>query len=170
MLTCSDPGTPAKPAKKRSEAMQSNTPQPNPAPFLKAGETVVLFDGVCKLCNGWAKFIIRHDRRQRIRLATVQSPEGQALLEWAGLPLDRFDTMAAVTGDRLYVRSEAFFVALSDFPAPWRWLRVLRFFPAVIRDWLYDRIALNRYRLFGRYDSCLLPTPDHERRFLKASP
>ncbi|MCJ2373623.1 thiol-disulfide oxidoreductase DCC family protein [Pseudomonas sp. RGM 3321] len=148
--------------------MQSNNIQLEPAPFLKAGETVVLYDGVCKLCGGWAKFIIRHDRERRIRLATVQSPEGQALLEWAGLPLDRFDTMAAVTGNRLYVRSEAFIAVISDFPAPWRWLGVLRLFPAFMRDWCYDRIALNRYRLFGRHDVCLLPSPDHERRFLKA--
>ncbi len=60
--------------------------RPTPAPLLKPGETVVLFDGVCKLCNGWARFLIRHDHQRHVRLATVQSPEGQALLAWAGLP------------------------------------------------------------------------------------
>ncbi|MDP9782229.1 putative DCC family thiol-disulfide oxidoreductase YuxK [Pseudomonas fluorescens] len=70
--------------------------RPSPAPLLEPGETVVLFDGVCKLCNGWARFLIHHDRDRRVRLAAVQSPAGQALLAWAGLPQDQFDTMAVI--------------------------------------------------------------------------
>jgi len=141
-----------------------------PAPYLQPGECVVLFDGVCKLCNGWAKFLMRHDGSQRVRLAAVQSLEGQALLKWAGLPVDEFDTMAVIEDQQLYLRSDAFFKVMRHLPAPWRWLDVLRVVPRGVRDWCYDRIARNRYRLFGRYDSCLLPTPDHLRRFLKAEP
>lgn len=140
-----------------------------PAPYLQADECVVLFDGVCKLCNGWAKFLIRHDTSRRIRLAAVQSAEGQALLKWAGLPVDQFDTMAVIVNDRLFLRSDAFLQVMRQMPAPWSWLIVLRIVPRFLRDWGYDRIALNRYRLFGRYDSCLLPTADHEQRFLKAT-
>lgn len=139
-----------------------------PAPYLQADECVVLFDGVCKLCNGWAKFLIRHDTSRRVRLAAVQSPEGQALLKWAGLPVDQFDTMAVIVNGRLFLRSDAFLQVMRQMSAPWSWLVVLRIFPRSLRDWGYDRIALNRYRLFGRYDSCLLPTADHEQRFLKA--
>ncbi len=138
------------------------------APFLKPGECVVLFDGVCKLCNGWAKFLIRHDPAHRVRLAAVQSPEGQALLDWAGLPLDQFDTMAVIEDDQVYYRSDAFFKVMGHLPTPWPWLNVFRAVPRFLRDGCYDRIALNRYRLFGRYDSCLVPTPDHARRFLRA--
>ncbi|WP_219097311.1 thiol-disulfide oxidoreductase DCC family protein [Pseudomonas sp. UMAB-40] len=140
----------------------------SPAPLLQPGETVVLFDGVCKLCNGWARFLIRHDRDQRVRLAAVQSPEGQALLAWAGLPLDQFDTMAVIRDRHYWVRSDAVFEVIAQLPGAWRPLRLLRACPRTLRDWVYDRIALNRYRLFGKYDTCLLPTPDHERRFLKA--
>ncbi|MDO7929559.1 thiol-disulfide oxidoreductase DCC family protein [Pseudomonas sp. KFB-139] len=140
-----------------------------PAPYLQVDECVVLFDGVCKLCNGWAKFLIRHDTSRRIRLAAVQSAEGQALLKWAGLPVDQFDTMAVIVNDRLFLRSDAFLQVMRQMPAPWSWLIVLRIVPRFLRDWGYDRIALNRYRLFGRYDSCLLPTADHEQRFLKAT-
>lgn len=68
----------------------------NLPPHLLPGERLVLFDGVCKLCNGWAKFLIRHDQQQLFRLASVQSVEGQAILQWYGLPLDHFDTMAYV--------------------------------------------------------------------------
>lgn len=143
--------------------------RPSPAPLLKPGETVVLFDGVCKLCNGWARFLIRHDHRHRVRLATVQSPEGQALLAWADLPLDQFDTMAVIRDQQYWVRSDAFFEVVAQLPAGWRPLGLLRLFPVKLRDWAYDRIALNRYRIFGKYDTCLLPSADHEQRFLNAS-
>lgn len=135
-------------------------------PFIQAGERVVLFDGVCKLCNGWVKFLIRHDLEQRFRLASVQSVQGQALLAWSGLPTERFDTMAYIEDGQLLVRSDALLRILAQLPRPWRLLALLRVLPRPVRDWCYDRIALNRYRLFGRYDSCLVPDPDHERRFL----
>jgi predicted DCC family thiol-disulfide oxidoreductase YuxK len=147
--------------------MPASLLRPTPAPLLAPGETVVLFDGVCKLCNGWAKFLIQHDRHYRVRLATVQSAEGQALLAWAGLPVDAFDTMAVIRDRHYWIRSEAFFEVVSQLPAAWPMLRLLRVFPRFVRDWAYDRVALNRYRLFGKYDVCLLPSPDHQRRFLK---
>jgi len=148
--------------------MPASLTRPTPAPLLAPGETVVLFDGVCKLCNGWAKFLIRHDRHHRVRLATVQSDEGRALLAWAGLPVDAFDTMAVIRDRHYWVRSEAFFEVVAQLPAPWPMLGLLRAFPRALRDWAYDRVALNRYRLFGKHDVCLLPTADHQRRFLKA--
>jgi predicted DCC family thiol-disulfide oxidoreductase YuxK len=135
-------------------------------PFIQPGERVVLFDGVCKLCNGWAKFLIRHDPEQRFRLASVQSEQGQALLEWFGLPTDHFDTMALIEHGQLLVRSAAVLRIVAQLPGPWRHLALLRIIPRPVRDWCYDRIAFNRYRLFGRYDSCLLPSADHARRFL----
>lgn len=135
-------------------------------PHLQPGERVVLFDGVCKLCNGWVKFLIRHDRQRRLRLASVQSPQGQAILAWFGLPTERFETMAYVEDGELFVRSTAVLRIVAQLPWPWRAFAWLRLCPRPWRDWCYDRIALNRYRLFGRYDSCLLPDPDHERRFL----
>lgn len=138
----------------------------NLPPQLSPGERVVLFDGVCKLCNGWAKFLIRHDQQQLFRLASVQSAEGQAILQYFGLPLDHFDTMVYVEDGQLLVRSSAVLRILALLPAPWRWLAWLRLCPAPLRDWCYDRIALNRYRLFGRYDSCLIPSADHAKRFL----
>lgn len=141
-------------------------PQTTPAPYLAPGETVVLYDGVCKLCNAWVRFIIAHDRHRRIRLAPVQSAQGQALLAWAGLPLQHFNTLALICDNRVAVRSQAVFEVMARLPWPWRGLGVLKLCPRPLRDWLYDRIALNRYRLFGRYRQCVLPTPDHDRRFL----
>jgi predicted DCC family thiol-disulfide oxidoreductase YuxK len=148
--------------------MPTRQTRPSPAPLLAQGETVVLFDGVCKLCNGWAKFLIRHDLHRRVRLASVQSPEGQALLAWADLPLDQFDTMAVIRDRHYWTRSDAFFEVAALLPGRWRAVMLLRGCPRGLRDWAYDRIALNRYWLFGKYDTCLLPNPDHEHRFLKA--
>ncbi|MGN8273731.1 thiol-disulfide oxidoreductase DCC family protein [Pseudomonas sp. SMN5] len=148
--------------------MPTSQIRPTPAPLLRPGETVVLFDGVCKLCNGWARFLIRHDHDQSIRLAAVQSPEGQALLAWAGLPQDHFDTMAVIRDHHFWVRSDAVFEVVVLLPRRWRPVRLLRYVPRRLRDWAYDRIALNRYWLFGKYEICLLPHPDHERRFLKS--
>ncbi|PMU23949.1 MULTISPECIES: thiol-disulfide oxidoreductase DCC family protein [unclassified Pseudomonas] len=150
--------------------MPASHTRPTPAPLLKPGETVVLFDGVCKLCNGWARFLIRHDHDRHVRLAAVQSPEGQALLAWAGLPLDQFDTLAVIRDRHYWERSEAVFEIIAQLPARWRPLLVLRAIPRFLRNWAYDRIARNRYRLFGKYDTCLLPDPDHARRFLKGPP
>lgn len=111
--------------------------------------------------------MIRHDHQRRVRLAAVQSPEGQALLAWAGLPVDQFDTMAVIRDQYYWERSGAFLEVIGQLSGRWQPLRLLRFFPRALRDWAYDRIALNRYRLFGKYDTCLLPNPDHEQRFLK---
>jgi len=137
-----------------------------PPPFIQAGERVVLFDGVCKLCNAWARFLIRHDRARRFRLCAVQSTEGQALLAWCGLPTHHFETMAYLEGDHLFVRTDAVLRIVGQLPWPWRPLAALRILPRALRDGCYDRIALNRYRLFGRHDQCLLPSPDHAKRFL----
>ena len=136
-------------------------------PGLLAGERVVLFDGVCKLCNGWAKFLIRHDRARQFRLASVQSIQGQALLAWYGLPTDHCDSMVLIDEAGLHVRSTALSRVLVRLPQPWRTLAWIRLIPRPLRDWGYDRVALNRYRLFGRHPVCLLPTADHRGRFLR---
>lgn len=135
-------------------------------PFLQPGDRVVLFDGVCKLCNSTVRFIISHDPHKHLKFASVQSPEGQALLEWFGLPTEHFNTMGFIENNRLSVRSEAMLGLAQYLDQPWPWLRVLRVVPRVIRDWGYNRVALNRYRLFGRYETCVLPDADHEGRFL----
>ena len=135
-------------------------------PHLQAGDKVILFDGVCKLCNGWSRFIIRFDQARQFKLASVQSPEGQAILQYFNMPLDHFDTMLLVEGNQAHEKSEAFLRVVRHLPWPFRVALLWRIFPKPVRDWMYDRIALNRYRLFGKYAVCMLPTPDHQKRFL----
>lgn len=132
---------------------------------------LILFDSQCNLCNGWSRFILRHDRQHRFTLCRVQSPAGQFLLRKLRLPLDNYQSMIyLVRGERglepIY-RSEAALRVVAELPAPWHWLRLLGLVPRKLRDWLYDRIAQNRYRLFGRPDACRLPSPRERQWFLE---
>lgn len=142
------------------------SPPPPPPPRLKSLERVVLFDGVCPLCNAWVNFLILHDTSRKIRFAAIQSAEGQALLNLTELPLDKIETMVYFKDGQPHLRSEAFLLVMRELPPPWHLISALKHCPQTIRDWCYDKIARNRYRFFGRYDTCLLPTADHEKRFL----
>lgn len=139
---------------------------PSLAPGIASSDCVVLFDGVCKLCNAWARFLIRFDRERRFKLCSVQSPEGQEILRFYGMPADTFETMALLEGPRLRVKSTAFIRVVMRLPFPWFLAATSWIVPRPIRDWLYDRVARNRYAIFGKYDACMLPSPDHESRFL----
>ncbi|KAF1054453.1 MAG: hypothetical protein GAK43_00886 [Stenotrophomonas maltophilia] len=138
-----------------------------PPACLQDHPRIVLFDGVCRLCNGWSQFLLRHDRAERYRLCSVQSAPGQALLAWFGLPTDHFDTLVYIEDGKAYVRSEAILRILAGLPAPWNWARLLRGVPRIIRDPAYDLIARNRYRLFGRLDQCALPSAQTRARFIE---
>jgi len=133
---------------------------------MKNLDHIILFDGACKLCHGWSRFVIYADKKHVFKLATVQSDQGQQILRHFGLPSDQFDTMVYVENGKLYVKSAAFLKAMSRFPLPYYLLCVFWVIPQHIRDWLYDRIAQNRYRIFGKYDQCIVPTADHNERFL----
>jgi predicted DCC family thiol-disulfide oxidoreductase YuxK len=137
-------------------------------PGVSHDDHIVLFDGVCKLCSFWARFLIRHDREQRYKLATVQSEEGKAILSWAALPTSYYDTLVYVHGGKFYVRSTAVIKIVAGLPFPWRFAVIAWLIPKPLRDWIYDRIAQNRYSIFGKYDRCVLPEPDHMKRFLNA--
>jgi len=136
-------------------------------PNVGENDCVILFDAVCKLCNTWAKFIIQHDKQQYFKLCSVQSPEGQNILKHFKMPTDHFDTMLYVEGKQFFDKSDAFFKVINKLGFPWRLVNAFKIIPKSIRNWLYDRIALNRYLLFGQYDSCVLPSKENENRFLK---
>lgn len=136
-------------------------------PRVGPGDRVVLFDGVCKLCNGWCNFLIEKDKKQLFKLCSVQSQAGQEILCWLEMPVDTFDTMVYLEGAKVYKKSDAFLRIIADIPGGWAYLAWLRVIPRPIRDWCYDRIALNRYRLFGKYEACVLPSPENLERFIE---
>ncbi len=133
---------------------------------IVAHQRIILFDGVCSLCNGWVRFILRFDRAQVFKLCAVQSSTGQDILAYFNYPTTEFNTMLYIENGKHFERSSALIRVIRLLPFPFKLLAITWLFPKPIRDWGYDLIARNRYRLFGRKDSCFLPDPRHNDRFL----
>jgi predicted DCC family thiol-disulfide oxidoreductase YuxK len=127
---------------------------------------IVLFDGVCKFCNGSVNFLIDHDGKKRLRFAPLQSEIAQAWLCRFGLPVDDFDTMILVENGRAYARSSAALRIAWILGGWWSLLAILFAVPPFLRDGAYNVLAGNRYRWFGKADTCRVPTPDIRERFL----
>lgn len=137
-----------------------------PLPILTPGDLVVIYDGVCKLCNAWVRFLLSHRLPTNVKFAPVQSQQGSVLLEHLGLSADSIQTIVLFDGQHYWLRSEAIFRIMRFLPRPWRLLGLLRFLPLAVTDTLYNLVARNRYRIFGRYDSLRSPEPDRPGRFL----
>ncbi|HBQ15574.1 MAG: DCC1-like thiol-disulfide oxidoreductase family protein [Sandaracinaceae bacterium] len=135
-------------------------------PVLGEGESALLFDAECVVCSGWVHFVLRWDRAGALRIGAVQSEAGRALLEYAGLDPDDVDTMLLIERGVPYAKSSAFLRAVRFFRFPMNLLSVGLIVPRFLRDWLYDRVAKNRYSLFGKKELCLIPAPEERARFL----
>ncbi|GAA4417694.1 thiol-disulfide oxidoreductase DCC family protein [Nibrella viscosa] len=127
---------------------------------------IVLFDGVCNLCNGAVNFLIDHDRQRRFRYASLQSETGRRLLTQRPA-LAATDSIVLLSGEQVWVKSDAVLQIAGQLSIPWRWLAVFRILPRFLRDAAYDWVARNRYRLFGRTDTCRLPAPELQSLFLE---
>ena len=127
---------------------------------------VVVFDGLCPLCSANAQFILRHDRRGRMRLASMQSEAGAALYRRFGIDPADPETLILVTGDRALRNSDAILAIWRLLGWPWRLACAARFVPRGLRDPFYLWVARNRYRLFGRRRTCWLPKPEYLDRLL----
>jgi len=125
----------------------------------------MLFDGVCKFCNASVNFVIDRDTANRFRFATQQSAGGQKLLREHDQP-HRLSTVVVIDAGRAYTRSSAVLRMVRHLPWPWPLLQVGVVIPRPVADWLYNLVAANRYRLFGRMDACRLPTPELADRFI----
>ena len=126
---------------------------------------LIVFDGECVLCSGFFRFMLRHDRKNRFSFATAQSPLGQQIYQALGLPLVDFETNLVITGGTIFQRLDAFAAAMRALGSIWHLPALVRFLPRPIKDFAYHRIARNRYRLFGRYEACMIPTPELRARF-----
>jgi predicted DCC family thiol-disulfide oxidoreductase YuxK len=127
---------------------------------------VLLFDGVCNLCNGTVSFLLAHDRARRLRFAALQTPLGGELLRRSGLPGD-VSTLVLIEGGRISTRSTAVLRALRHLGGPWKLAPLLLVIPRGLRDAAYALIARNRYRWFGRREQCRRPQPADEGRLLE---
>lgn len=140
---------------------------------LDSGRHLLLYDGVCGLCDRFVRFVLARDHRRRFRFAMLQGPVGRDLVAASGGDPDRLETVHVVVdyrseSGRMLTRSAAALFVLGQLGWPWRLATILRGVPAAPRDWLYNRVAAHRYRLFGRHASCPAPDPRHRDRFLDA--
>ena len=127
---------------------------------------LILFDGMCHLCNGTVQFIIRHDRDKKFSFTPFQSRSGQEMLKLHGYSTADNSSVVYIKNGAWIVKSNAVLLILRDLGCCWNLFYPLIIIPAVVRDFMYDLIAKNRYRLFGKRDSCMVPTSDIMDRFL----
>lgn len=134
-----------------------------PAPDLPDG--LILFDGVCIFCSRWVRFVIDRDPERRFSFVPIQSDAGRALAARFGIDLEAPQTNAVVLDGRIFFKSDAALTVLGRLEAtrPLGWLKLV---PRAVRDPVYDLIAGNRYALFGRTESCMIPSEEDRARFL----
>jgi predicted DCC family thiol-disulfide oxidoreductase YuxK len=127
---------------------------------------IVIFDGVCRLCDRSVKFILDHEASHTLRFTPLQSPAGARLMRQFGFDPDDAKTFVLIADGRPYVRSDAAMRIARYLSGGWRLLGAIGLIPRPIRDGLYNVVARNRYRWFGRFDACMVPTPELKARFI----
>lgn len=132
-----------------------------------AEEKIILFDGICNLCSGMVNFTIKRDPQAKFKFASLQSDAGQALLKKFELPLDDFNSFVYIVGNKYFRKSSAGLRVFKELNGLWRCLFIFIIVPPFIRDLVYNLISKNRYRMFGKKETCMMPTPDVMKRFLE---
>ncbi len=128
---------------------------------------ILLFDGVCNLCNTIVQFTIKRDLKEKFKFASLQSESGQALLKKFGLPTDDFDSFVFIKGDKYFLKSSAGLHVLKELGGVWKLFYVFIIFPKPMRDLMYSIIAKSRYKIFGKRDTCIVQTQRLKQRFLQ---
>ncbi len=130
---------------------------------------ILLFDGVCNLCNGSVKFVLKHERSATLRFGHLQSQEAVELLRNSNLNPSKLSSMVLIDDGKVLRKSEAAFALSKHLKAPWSWSRVFSILPTSITDFGYDVVAKNRYTWFGKSQDCVLPTAEIRARFIDYS-
>jgi predicted DCC family thiol-disulfide oxidoreductase YuxK len=136
---------------------------------------IILYDGVCGLCNRFVQFLLKHDKQARLRFASLQSEFAERVLTRHGIDPKDLDTVQVVVNyerpdERVLGRSDAILRAGNELGMPWNVLATIaRIVPRALRDVVYFFVARNRYRVFGKYETCMLPDPNQRHRFLDMS-
>jgi len=129
---------------------------------------LLLFDGVCNLCNGAVNFIIDRDHLQRFVFASLQSKLGQQIAEKYNFPENDFKSMVLIKENQVFLKSDAALEISRDLSGGWRLLYGFKIIPKFLRNYIYDIIAANRYKWFGREDQCRVPSVDIQNRFVSS--
>jgi hypothetical protein len=126
---------------------------------------IILFDGVCNLCNGAVQFVLSNDPNNAFKFASLQSEFAQDFLKNHQLPTQNFDTLILIENEEVFIKSKAVFKIVKYLPK-YSWLNIFKFLPVFISDFFYDIVSQNRLKWFGQRESCWLPTEDLKERFL----
>ncbi|WP_298252587.1 thiol-disulfide oxidoreductase DCC family protein [Bradyrhizobium sp.] len=129
-------------------------------------DDVILYDGVCVFCSRWIRFVAARDEAKRFRFTAIQSNYGTRLARTFGIDPDDPDTNAVIHGGVAWFKSDAALTVLSNLPG-YRWTRVLFAVPMPLRDAVYNLVAKNRYRIFGKYDACFVPDAEMRGRVME---
>lgn len=129
-------------------------------------QSIILFDGVCNLCNGAVQFIIKRDKKEIFRFTSLQSETGQAILQYYQLPTQNFDSFLFLENGKLYSQSTAALKVAQKLSSFWKLLYAGMLIPKPFRDFIYAWVAKNRYRWFGKKVNCMIPSPELKKRFL----
>ena len=127
---------------------------------------IILFDGVCNLCNGVVQLVIKHDKKEAFRFASLQSSFGQKVLADNGFDAEELKSFILIEGDNIYTKSTAALRVAKRMNGMWPVLYAFIIIPKFIRNGVYNFIARNRYKWFGKQQTCWLPTPDLKARFI----
>ena len=134
---------------------------------MKENKKLILFDGVCNLCNGAIQFVIKRDKEDTFRYAALQSEIGKKLIAEKGIDTSKVDSIILIEpGVAYFTKSDAALRIAQEFGGLWKALGVFTWIPRTIRDGVYDFVAKNRYKWFGREDACMIPTPELQAKFL----
>jgi predicted DCC family thiol-disulfide oxidoreductase YuxK len=129
-------------------------------------ERIILFDGICNLCNHSVQFIVKRDPAGIFKFASFQSGAGEKLLKEHGFK-GEINSFILIEQGKVYQKSSAALRVAGKLHGPWKLLVLFQIIPPFLRDLIYDLVAKNRYRWFGKKDSCMLPSPDLKKRFLQ---
>jgi predicted DCC family thiol-disulfide oxidoreductase YuxK len=127
---------------------------------------IILFDGVCNLCNGSAIFIINHDHKDLFRFTALQSDTGKELIDKFKINTSKTDSIILIDGEKNFTKSTAALKIAKHLSGGYPLLYGFMIVPNFMRNWVYDIIARNRYRWFGKKESCMIPTPELKQKFL----
>lgn len=134
---------------------------------MEESKKIILFDGVCNLCNGAIQFIIKRDRKDLFRYAALQSEIGEKLIQERSIDTSKVDSIILIEpGVAYYTKSDAALRIGQDFGGLWKGLGLFTWIPKLFRDALYDLVARNRYEWFGKKEQCMIPTPELQAKFL----
>ena len=127
---------------------------------------IILFDGLCNLCDGAVQFVVKHDDDKKFLFASLQSESGQQILKQFNLPLENFNSFVLLQNNNVYSRSTAALLVAKQLSGAIKLIYFFIIVPAFIRDWVYNWISKRRYKWFGKKEACIVPTPELKARFL----